>query len=247
MAPAIITIDPNDSSVFAATNGTGPSRTLLLAPPSLAAHADNLTAVVSQYDRSVTDLHMIDRISAGLVSLPEAKYDAILVLADAAGSVDEAVALLTRSVFGTVAEALKPEGTLSAQSGLNLGATALAKEAILAGLVGKGSGFEKPDYGASEGVVSLKLGSKKKKAPAPAPAPAGVGFDFGDDLDDDDIIDEETLMTEEDLKRPINIRTSHHPCHIIQDLLANMHFLQPPSASPSPASAARPARTARAA
>lgn len=212
MAPAIITIDPNDSSAFAtngSVNGSGSSRTLLLAPPSLAAHTDNLTAVVSQYDRSVTDLHMIDRISAGLVSLPEAKYDAILVLADAAGSLDEAVALLSRAVFGAVAEALKPEGTLTAQSGLSLAATPLAKEAILAGLVSKGAGFEKPDYGASEGVVSLKLGGKKKKPPVvTAPAPAGVGFDFGDDLDDDDLIDEDTLMTEEDLKRPINIRTS---------------------------------------
>lgn len=204
MAPAL-TIDPNDSSAFS------DHRTLLLAPPSLAAQPDNLTAVVSQYDRAVTDLQMIDRIAAGLVTLPESTYDAILVLADASASVNESVELLTRRVVGAVAESLKPKGQLQAQGSKDLQATALAKEAILAGLVVSGSGFEKPDYGAGEGTVTLKLGGKKKTAPPavvkPA-APAGVGFiDFSDDFDDDDLIDEDDLMTEEDLKRPINIRT----------------------------------------
>lgn len=204
MAPAL-TIDPNDSSAFS------DKRTLLLAPPSLAAQPDNLTAVVSQYDRAVTDLHMIDRIAAGLVTLPESTYDTILILADASASVNESVELLTRRVVGSVVESLRPKGQLQAQDSKDLQATALAKEAILAGLVASGSGFEKPDYGASEGTVMLKLGGKKKTAAPPVvakpAAPAGVGFiDFSDDLDDDDLIDEDDLMTEEDLKRPINIR-----------------------------------------
>jgi hypothetical protein len=46
--------------------------------------------------------------------------------------------------------------------------------------------------------------------------PAGVGFvdfsdDFGDPMitgedEDDELIDEDTLLTEEDMKRPVNIR-----------------------------------------
>jgi len=93
---------------------------------------------------------------------------------------------------------------------------------------GEGAGgFVKPEY-AEEEVVPLRFGAGKKKnaangggsviaaavvrAAAPAAAvgaPAGVGFvDFSDDLDldvedDEDVIDEDTLLTEEDLRRPI--------------------------------------------
>ena len=64
---------------------------------------------------------------------------------------------------------------------------------------------------AGTGAVSLNLNGKRKNGP-PGPAePAGVGFvDFSDDLgepegedDDDELIDEDTLLDEEDLKRPV--------------------------------------------
>lgn len=237
MAPLIATIDPNDDDVFSNTTAapkttttaaaTG-QRALLLAPPSLASHTSALTTVLTQYDRSITDLQMLDRLSAGLVQLPSAQYDVILVLSGASSTLTESLGLLNRKVVGAVAEALKPKGQLRAEKASeNLETSALATEAVLAGLVGSGAGsFTKPDYGDNNGAVSLKLGFRKKKADgaAPAPAvgstalngnsngtakpavPAGVGFDFGDDLDDDDIIDEDTLMTEDDLKRPINVR-----------------------------------------
>ncbi|KGQ03671.1 Fe-S cluster assembly protein DRE2 [Beauveria bassiana D1-5] len=251
MAPLIATIDPSDDAVFsgittkAATKTSSGQRALLLAPPSLASHADALATVLTQYDRTITDLQMLDRLSAGVVKLPSAQYDLILVLSDATATLTESLGLLDRTVVGAVADSLRPRGQLRAErASENLEATPLAKEAVLAGLVGSGSGgFTKPDYGDNDGAVSLKLGFRKKKvnappaaAPAPAPAvgstilnghnsnggankpavPAGVGFDFGDDLDDD-IIDEETLMTEEDLKRPINIRTLPTAPWSIQD------------------------------
>ncbi|KAJ6779441.1 hypothetical protein PWT90_05420 [Aphanocladium album] len=241
MSPLIATIDPNDDGVFSTTTTTAAHKTtttpgqraLLLAPPSLASHASALANVLTQYDRSITDLQMLDRLSAGLVKLPSAQYDLILVLSDAAATLTESLGLLDRAVVGAVAESLRPKGQLRAENASeNLETTALAKEAVLAGLVGSGAGgFSKPDYGENDGAVSLKLGFRKKKTDGPAPAaqapapavgsttingrtngaakpavPAGVGFDFGDDLDDD-IIDEETLMTEEDLKRPINIHS----------------------------------------
>ncbi|OAA55433.1 anamorsin family protein [Cordyceps fumosorosea ARSEF 2679] len=247
MAPLIATIDLNDDAVFSVpskaahkASPVGSQRALLLAPPSLASHADALAAVLTQYDRTITDLQMLDRLAAGLVQLPAARYDLILILSDAAATLAEALTLLDRAVVGAVTEALKPGGQLRAEKATeNIEATPLAKEAVLAGLVGSGAGgFSKPDYGDNDGVVSLKLGLRKKTtnaaappAPVPAPAvgstvllnghasngtakpavPAGVGFDFGDDLDDDDIIDEETLMTEEDLKRPINIPIECQP------------------------------------
>ncbi|KAL7816530.1 DUF689 domain-containing protein [Trichoderma aethiopicum] len=225
MAPSVVTIDTSDD-FFAAPVATGSKRTLLLAPPSLASHPSALTSIVSQYDRSVTDLQMIDRLSAGLVKLPPATYDLVLVLADASSSLNETLPLLTRNILGPVAESLKPKGRLQSQDGSDLGQdAALAKEAVLAGLVASNGGFDKPDYGDGEGVVSLKLGSRKKKTEAPAvqkveevkaAAPVGVGFiDFSDDLDadydDDELIDEDTLMTEDDLKRPINIPPECQP------------------------------------
>lgn len=231
MAPAIVMIDPTDDSI---PLGTNTQRTLLLAPPSLASHPTALSSILSQYERSTTDLQMIDRLSAGLVSLPSATYDKVFVLSDASSTLGETLPLLTRSVLGPVAESLRLKGRLQAQDGTNLETSSLAKEAVLAGLIAGKGGFEKPDYGSEEGTVSLKLSFKKKNKGEAIPVaavtpvqtngrsinqdikpsvPAGVGFidlsdDLDDEFDDDEIIDEDTLMTEDDLKRPINIRKS---------------------------------------
>ncbi|EEU45513.1 uncharacterized protein NECHADRAFT_40847 [Fusarium vanettenii 77-13-4] len=211
-----------------------PKRTLLLAPPTLASHSSALSSVLADYDRSVTDLQMLDRLSAGLVKLPSSTYDRVLILADASFMLGESLALMNRAVLGPVAEALKPNGRLQSQDGNSLEESTLSKEAVLAGLVASRGGFEKPDYGDNEGAVTLKFGLKKKNQPAPLAdgsvplnfkkkkpvevkpvvpvVPAGVGFiDLSDDLDDDDLIDEDTLMTEEDLLRPINIPVECQP------------------------------------
>jgi len=60
------------------------------------------------------------------------------------------------------------------------------------------------------GVVSLNLNGKRKNGPSESSQPVGVGFvDFSGDLDtpeveddDDELIDEDTLLDEEDMKRP---------------------------------------------
>ncbi|KAK3359034.1 cytokine-induced anti-apoptosis inhibitor 1, Fe-S biogenesis-domain-containing protein [Lasiosphaeria hispida] len=210
-------------------NGSSPNRTLLLAPPSIAAHEERLSALFSsEFDRANTDLHMLDRLAAGLVTLPSTTYDLVLVLTDPDGARhDEAAVLLARrDVWSRLVPALKPGGKLRSEDGsLGSGSGApAAREAVLAGLVSAGTegGFIKPDY-AEEEAVPLRFGLKRKTVPAsaaaPAPvvappvavAPAGVGFvDFSDDLDldaeddeDDALIDEDTLLTEEDLMRPI--------------------------------------------
>lgn len=211
-----------------ATPDTG-KRTLFLAPPSLAAREDRLSELFAVYPRATTDLQMLDRLAAGLVSLPAATYDLVLVLTDPDGARRfEAAALLRdRAVWTRLVPAVRAGGRVKSEDG-SLGAAVSGepegREAVLAGLVADagGDGFVKPEY-AEEEVVPLKLGrGKDNKTTAngtdakPAAtangsngAPAGVGFvDLSDDLDldaedDDNVIDEDTLLTEEDLRRPI--------------------------------------------
>ncbi len=246
MSPSIITIDDtSDFSIPVAQpirNGSSAVRTLLLAPPSIASHEDKLRAVLATHDRSVTDLQMLDRLSAGLVNLPEATYDLILVLTDADDTRAESTLLLNRDVFAKVVSSLKIGGKIQAQDGslTQDSQTADAREALLAGLSPGADGFKRPDDGAGD-AVPLKLGfgkNKKKSAAGPAVSnvtvhqvngkdaslnmvppvakPAGVGFvDFSDDFgipeDDDDLIDEDTLLTDADLNRPLAIRRLTKP------------------------------------
>ncbi|KAL1840967.1 hypothetical protein VTJ49DRAFT_7573 [Mycothermus thermophilus] len=232
MPPALdLTPDFNPTmSAQPTTTTSSTSRTLLLAPPSLASREDRLSALFAVHPRASTDLHMLDRLAAGLVSLPPSTYDLVLVLTDPDGARrGEAAALLAdRAVWSRLVPAIAPGGRFQGEvPGFGQDAdsekeAALRKEAVLAGLVvaAEGAeGFVKPEY-AEEEVVPLKLGFGKKnnavvtvtgnkKEEQKAPAPAGVGFvDFSDDLDldaedDDNVIDEDTLLTEEDMRRPI--------------------------------------------
>lgn len=244
MAPSVIIDNDSDFTPMHTSTKAPPSpsrpRTLLLAPPSISSHEENLRNVLASHDRSATDLQMLDRLSAGLVTLPDSTYDLILILTDADGTRTESSQLLGRDVLGRIAQALKAGGKLQAQDGtFGQGVAAPERqEGILAGLIVDGSGMAKPDYGVSDtvplrlrrkeknGVVSsagppvataaVQLNGKRKSVDMAPSEPVGVGFvdfsdDFGDPMitgedDDDDLIDEDTLLTEEDLKRPVNIR-----------------------------------------
>lgn len=200
-------------------------RTLLLAPPSLAASPTRLPSLFTSgaFSRATTDLHMLDRLAAGLVTLPPSTYDLVLVLAG-----DDATPQLNRALWALIVPAVKPGGKVSAEDGRlskdSVGTLAEAREAVLAGLVAGEDGFVKPEgWGEEEAVPiafglkrknKVEVGEKKENAPPPAvqaPPPKGVGFvDFSDDLDldaddadDDGLIDEETLLTEADLRRPV--------------------------------------------
>ncbi|KAI0473134.1 Fe-S cluster assembly protein dre2 [Xylariaceae sp. FL0804] len=172
------------------TAATTTTRTLLLAPPSLASHEDKLRTALAAHggDRAATDLQMLDRLSAGLVSLPAATYDLVLVLADADGSRAESARLLGRDAFARIVPALRAGGRVRAQDGsLSLSPTATAndppaadaREALLAGLLPDNDGFVKPRDEDDDGAVPLKLGlgkrnNKKKSAAGPAVASATV-------------------------------------------------------------------------
>lgn len=241
---------------------TTSSRTLLLSPPSLSSHQEKLTQIAAMHDRSSTDFQMLDRLSLGLVSLPENTYDTVIVLSDADNSRTESSQLLGRQVFELLVKSLRNGGRMISQDG-SLGQTdgAEKNEAILAGLTyTPGAGFVKQE--AAQASVPLRLG-RKKATPAQqqtngsggdgiakaaggltngsngdislplnngstspgetrkrksidisnsGPAPlAGVGFDdgtgntIGEDSDDE-LIDEDALLSEDDLKGPIKIR-----------------------------------------
>ncbi|KAI0200559.1 cytokine-induced anti-apoptosis inhibitor 1, Fe-S biogenesis-domain-containing protein [Astrocystis sublimbata] len=174
-------------------------RTLLLAPPSIASHEASLRDVYTTFDRSSSDLTMLDRLSSNLVSLPIATYDLVVVLTGpAAAWRREAAQILTRRVYDAVAGSMKPGAVLRPQDGPPLP----EGEAILAGLVPRPNGtFVKEE---EEAPVLLRLGGKKKTNDKPNAQPA-ISLLPDDDLDgfeddgDDDLIDEGTLLTEEDI------------------------------------------------
>lgn len=238
MAPGV-TMDFDDDFIQPAGKTTAqPLRTLLLAPPSIASHEEKLREVLSAHDRSTTDLQMLDRLSAGLVTLPSSTFDLILILTDADGSRTESSQLLGRNIFSKIVDALKAGGKIQSQDGTFGQSDAERTEAILSGLVAQADGMSKPDYSASE-AVPLNFRKKKSETSNAGPPvvpivnakrksadvskdnkPVGVGFvDFSDDFgepiitgeddDDDEYIDEDTLLTEDDLKRPVVVRKCH--------------------------------------
>jgi hypothetical protein len=232
MAPIFQLDDTNDLD-FTSTaplpikNGSS-TRTLLLAPPSISAHPEALNRVVEAHDRAHTDIQMLDRLAIGLVSLPAATYDVILLLTDADGSRTESQKLVDRSIMGKLFEALKANGKLKSQDGkLGLVDNKEKTEGILAGLLIGDDGFKKPDTSGSgavplrfgrksgasngngngvlnaNGSVPLALNGKRKSieiSTAQPVQPAGVGFvDFSDDLDELVTGDDDDLIDEDDL------------------------------------------------
>lgn len=203
-----VLIDTTPDFDFAPAQDATQKRTLLLAPPSIAAHEEKLRDIFATFDRSVTDLQMLDRLSAGFVTLPASAYDLVLVLTDTNGARrNEALGLLTRDVFNVLTPAMKPSAQLKLQDG-PFQATE-GREAILAGLVENNGAFEKPQY--QEAAVPLRFGLKKKNKVAPEPVKVeSVGF--VDNYDDDELIDEDDLLAEEDLGRPVQQRESPRSC-----------------------------------
>lgn len=204
MSADIISASPSSNSAVKSP------RTLLLAPPSIASHPSALASVADGYDRSTTDIQMLDRLALGLVSLPSATYDLVLLLTDVDGQRTESKSVVNRKLLSLVYESLRPGAKLRSQDGsypsIREGEQT---EAILAGLVpvpGSGNGVMKPD---TSGPQCIPIRQRKKKTEEvntnAIPESNGVGFVDGLDYvdNDDDLIDDDELLTEEDLARPI--------------------------------------------
>lgn len=179
-------------------------RTLLLAPPSIATKEDKLRDVFETFDRSTTDLQMLDRLSAGFVFLPSDAYDHIVVLTDTDGPPSDPLQLLNRNVYTSLVPSMKAGAKLRVQGGSF--DKAEAREAVLAGLVEKDGEFQKLHVEESA-AVPLRRGPKKV-IPQVVPVTRVPDLDNGLDDDDDELIDEDTLLTEEDLKRPQQRKSS---------------------------------------
>ncbi|KAJ9302362.1 hypothetical protein DTO271G3_1228 [Paecilomyces variotii] len=204
MPHSSVTIDTSDDLDMAPPSfksNDAAKRTLLLAPPSFATQEEKLRNLFTTFDRSTTDLQMLDRLSAGFVSLPSNTYDLVLVLTDTDGTQrSEALPLLTRELYTALVPAMKTGAKLQTQD--NFFGASEGREAVLAGLVHKDGGFEKPDTTAAV-AVPLRFGAKKAAEKKNVPPPPPV-IDFTDDLgNDDELIDEDTLLSEEDMKRPV--------------------------------------------
>ncbi|KAK4986656.1 electron carrier [Elasticomyces elasticus] len=212
MAPSVMLDMSDDFQTPSATKTFAAPRTLLLAPPSISSHPEVLNQILEAHDRSATDIQMLDRLAMGLVALPPATYDLILLLTNVSGAMAEIQSLLARDVMTKLIASMKAGGRFRSQDGL-LGTTpsTTQTEAILAGLVNDGSGGMLKPNNSGPQTVSLTFGKKKANAAAvplnaieaanigavplttngkrksladSTPAPAGVGFvDFGDDLD----------------------------------------------------------------
>lgn len=198
-----VTLDMTDDLAPASTNQ---KRNLLLAPPSIAAHEEKLRAVFTTFDRSVTDLQMLDRLSAGFVKLPSSTYDLVLVLSDPDGARRaEALQLLNRDVYNVLVPSMKPGGKFQLEDGKLDGTE--ASEAILAGLIEKDGGFEKMAF--EEASVPLRLGGRKKKAGLQNGLSTKLNG-TSETNNDNEFIDEDALLSGEDLKRPLHQRQSIH-------------------------------------
>ena len=226
MAPAVTIDNPLDFAPVQTKNADGPSplRSLLLSPPSLSSHPETLNNVLAAHDRNATDIQMLDRLALSLVSLPEATYDIILILADPDNTRIESRRLLSRDVLSRIVQSLRPGGRLQSQDGgFAAKGTEERREAILAGLLVDGGDMVKPDHtgtqlvplrlgknksnggtamtsAAGTGAVSLNLNGKRKNGPPASIQPAGVGYvDFSDDFETSEVDDDDDLIDEDTL------------------------------------------------
>src|SRR5688500_16438076 len=109
MSPSSVTVDMTadlDMNPSTSKAGNGPKRTLLLAPPSVATREETLRDLFKTFDRPTTDLQMLDRLSAGHVSLPRNTYDYVLVLSDSDDS-RTADTALGRAVYTALVPSMK--------------------------------------------------------------------------------------------------------------------------------------------
>jgi anamorsin len=200
-----------DADFYATIDGPrpkpeGPVRTLLISPPSLSAHPEQIAAAVDAHDRNLTDLQMLDRIIAGVVTLPEDTYHEVLIVTNAEGERRETAKLLEANPDGFVAivRSMKHGAMMRSQDG-KFGTGIEIREGVLAGLSAQvGGGMAKPAY-KPDAVVALPK-KKKQRYLNDNDEAGGKGKKSGSRrkirIDEDGLMDEDDLMEGKAILRP---------------------------------------------
>jgi hypothetical protein len=196
----------------------------VLCPPSVSSKPELLQNSLSSLDRSVTDVQMLDRLAMGLVVLPSGVYSSVLILSDTTPSQE-----LEKHVLENIFKSMLPKATVRSQQrdfgkkdtlGVLMAGFMIEKEGPGEDIV-----LVKPDFQRAA-AVPLRLrkkecGSDSNPIPAEVVTAAegsgsilnGVGFveiDF-DDLEDEELVDEETLLDDGYLGTPIRQRMFRWP------------------------------------
>ncbi|EFE39662.1 hypothetical protein TRV_05649 [Trichophyton verrucosum HKI 0517] len=202
---------------------SGLPRVLLLSPPSLSSNPDKLAELINQYDKNARDLQMLDRLAAGLVSLPESTYSLVLLLTGIDGTNVEGERLVGRDTLQQISRALQSGGVMKYQDGSPTAINESTRtEAILCGLTVNDKGeLLKPAF--EEQSVSLPFSFNKSRKPKkdtnsnkneqqPAVLQNNIVildnntndvFNTPDGDDDEELIDEDELIDADELERPI--------------------------------------------
>ncbi|RVD81232.1 uncharacterized protein DFL_009106 [Arthrobotrys flagrans] len=208
-------------------------RTLLLCPPAVAAKPEVLQAALATHPRTSTDVQMLDRIALGLVSLPAETYATVILLSDpASSSYDIGTTVLQKVVPSMKPGSRWTAESKEALKGIDRLQVVLAglvvddKDGVLSfskpdyaksAAVPLRFGRKKETNGAT--AVPLN-GSSSNAAAAAVPLNGAkaekkeykVGYvdlgddlnaDFGEEEDDDDLIDENELLDDSDLAMPV--------------------------------------------
>lgn len=173
------------------TEATSQFKNLLISPPSLASDEAQLTKILSTFPIR-PDLQMLDRLSMGIVQLPQDHYDNIILASSDDSTIEQFAQILSR-----LFTALKPGKSIHVPAGPQ---GTLKSDAIIAGFaVNAGTDgmiLTRPEQ-SSQSSIPLRF---KRKPPNPEksarlraalalPAPS--------------TIDENSLLLPEDFTRPV--------------------------------------------
>lgn len=172
------------------TGAASQYKNLLISPPALAAHEDQLTTILSSFPVR-PDLQMLDRLTTNIVQLPQDHYDNIILAASDDGTLHQLIQILP-----ALLSALKPGKSVHIPAGAKAD---FKSDAIIAGFAvnagADGMILTRPEQ--SQTSVPLRLKRKPRDPEKAARLRAALATPATSK------IDEHSLLQEEDYIRPV--------------------------------------------